>query len=338
MLLGIQVARGVGALFVVLYHASIWSGVYYHSVLNGFFNFGYIGVDFFFVLSGFIIFYIHRNDSTDFSTWKRYFIKRIIRIYPPFIPISIVLLFVFLYYPNIGRGGKEISILSSIFLIPSWKEPSLEVSWTLMHEMLYYLFFSLYFFWRKYFSIISAIWVVLIVAYIGFQESHYLISFFLNIHNLEFFLGMIVAVAVTRYSKFYKQFFVAGNVMFLLFILALYIDFPTPFLADSKIGIVYLGIAFSFIVYGIYGFDKNFTIKYPKVLLLIGSASYSIYLIHYPFVSIFNRMVPYIYPDIFGHHHLIFLIIVCLCTGIGCLYHLLYEKKILALLRKTFIS
>ena len=64
-LLGIQAGRGFAALLVVFYHATKmislpqYAG---HEPLHGFFQFGHAGVDFFFVLSGFIIMYVHYDD------------------------------------------------------------------------------------------------------------------------------------------------------------------------------------------------------------------------------------------------------------------------------------
>ncbi len=336
MLNGIQVARGVAALLVVLYHSSVWSDVYYHTVFNRFFNFGYIGVDFFFVLSGFIIFYIHKNDCKGFVSWKKYFIKRIIRIYPPFIPISALLLLVTLYYPDIAKGSREIGILPSIFLIPTKHFPALDVAWTLMHEMLFYIFFSLYFFCRNFFVLISALWVILILN-IDNASDNYLFDFLLNVHNVQFFFGVTVAFAVYNYNKLYKELFAVGVILIILFIFGSYFQLDNVVYKNYSVKTIYLGMSFSFIVYGIYGIDRYLSISYPFIFIFLGSASYSIYLIHYPLVSVFNRITSLLYPQIISMHHLIFIIIVFLCICLGILYHLFYEKKVTHYLRSKFI-
>jgi peptidoglycan/LPS O-acetylase OafA/YrhL len=79
-------ARGIAALLVVIYHG--WD-LFYHSSpgmpsQNFPFFKGYLFVDFFFLLSGFIIAYVH---SADFETWnpksyQRFLLLRLIRIYP----------------------------------------------------------------------------------------------------------------------------------------------------------------------------------------------------------------------------------------------------------------
>ena len=80
MYIGLQVARGVAALLVLLNHASIGSVTFYGGrAFGGFWEFGSIGVDFFFVLSGFIIYWVHSNDKENLASACIYFKKRIIR-------------------------------------------------------------------------------------------------------------------------------------------------------------------------------------------------------------------------------------------------------------------
>jgi peptidoglycan/LPS O-acetylase OafA/YrhL len=65
----IQIFRGLAATLVVLYHASTVGGAHLHvQFLNDLFHFGHCGVDFFFVLSGFIILHAHYDQNGD---WKR---------------------------------------------------------------------------------------------------------------------------------------------------------------------------------------------------------------------------------------------------------------------------
>ena len=70
--------RGVAAMLVVAYHLF---ETYYHSAPNQPVNHGYLAVDFFFVLSGFVIGYAYDDRWDRMSTWS--FIKRrLIRLHP----------------------------------------------------------------------------------------------------------------------------------------------------------------------------------------------------------------------------------------------------------------
>src|SRR5450432_2723557 len=69
----LQISRAIAALIVVVHHVS-GAGTFYlnFNPLGGVFMVGWNGVDFFFVLSGFIIYYIHSKDLGKRAEWKRY--------------------------------------------------------------------------------------------------------------------------------------------------------------------------------------------------------------------------------------------------------------------------
>lgn len=68
------------------------------------FGFGLYGVDFFFVLSGFIIYHIHQNDPREYGAARSFLSKRIRRIYTPYMPITFVLIAAYLFFPVFLRG------------------------------------------------------------------------------------------------------------------------------------------------------------------------------------------------------------------------------------------
>lgn len=72
--------RGVAALMVLFYH--VFEG-YAMSAIDQKINHGYLAVDFFFLLSGFVIGYAYddRWQKKSFTTWK-YFSRRLIRLHP----------------------------------------------------------------------------------------------------------------------------------------------------------------------------------------------------------------------------------------------------------------
>src|ERR1700736_6010856 len=87
-LLGLQVLRGVAAVLVVLHHVAVTLALpkYMGLVIAGglFAPLGRAGVDLFFVLSGFIIYYVHHVDVDVPARFRRYAILRLMRIYPTY--------------------------------------------------------------------------------------------------------------------------------------------------------------------------------------------------------------------------------------------------------------
>src|SRR5436190_1288571 len=102
----LQAGRALAALLVVLYH----NGLYIFALdkywgadpSRGLFNFGHAGVEFFFVLSGFIIFYIHGKDLGVPSRFFSFIRKRFIRIYPIYWLVLAAIIPVYFLVPSFG--------------------------------------------------------------------------------------------------------------------------------------------------------------------------------------------------------------------------------------------
>ena len=116
------------------------------SIVEEIVNRGYLGVDFFFVLSGFIILHAHLKDSSGAYAARKYLTKRLRRIYIPYLPVSIALIALYLMLPSVSQGSRDWSLLTSLTLIPTERPPALPVAWTLIHEMtfLFDIFFILF--------------------------------------------------------------------------------------------------------------------------------------------------------------------------------------------------
>ncbi len=149
----LQVFRGLAALAVVGHHAVVSTGAFVGVVpppIEAFLGRGFLGVDFFFVLSGFIIMYAHMDDRTSGRAVRQYAFKRLVRIFPPYLPISIGMIALYAALPGFSASGeREFSWVSSLFLLPADQPPALSVAWTLVHEMQFYTVFLLFFLSRR---------------------------------------------------------------------------------------------------------------------------------------------------------------------------------------------
>ena len=143
---GIEACRGFAAVLVVFYHAGrlISLPQYYNYIpLGDFFGFGHAGVDFFFVLSGFIITLVHRRDLGRPAALGRFCYRRFVRIYPLYWIVTAIVCVLALFSPDRAARLAPGHLVASLLLLPHGQDPLLGVGWTLEHEMLFYLAFAL---------------------------------------------------------------------------------------------------------------------------------------------------------------------------------------------------
>lgn len=145
-LAGLQLLRGLAAVLVVFHHAARKildaTGSEPHASL---YQIGSRGVELFFVLSGFIILYAHIRDDHTLGAATRYCAKRLLRILPLCLLISSAII-----VPELLLKGQDpIHLariwLSSALVLPMLEYPSPIVIWSLRHELLFYLIFLLFY-------------------------------------------------------------------------------------------------------------------------------------------------------------------------------------------------
>ncbi|EOV9219029.1 acyltransferase [Proteus mirabilis] len=142
----IQYIRGIAALLVVFFHfRSNLNGVYAQENLgNLLFRWGEVGVDAFFLISGFIICYATRTDKSKIS----FLLKRFFRIYPVYILFIVIFMAISL---SVGRRISHEDIINAIFILPANYDKGspffgysfLSVAWSLFYEIMFYLLFLL---------------------------------------------------------------------------------------------------------------------------------------------------------------------------------------------------
>jgi peptidoglycan/LPS O-acetylase OafA/YrhL len=136
----VQMLRGVAANMVVLNHIWGLEQIHYPTpyVLPACLEWsGRCGVYLFFIISGFVI--VRASARED---WRQFIAARVTRIYPTYWFYTALLLVTFIA----GRGLAEnlaersnVSLLASFALWPTAGGPLLNVGWTLIHEMYFYI-------------------------------------------------------------------------------------------------------------------------------------------------------------------------------------------------------
>jgi hypothetical protein len=336
----LQIFRGIAALMVVFHHE--WRAfVYFYGAESEIFGFlaglGKYGVDFFFVLSGFIITYSNYDKAGKLSETRTYVVNRVLRIYLPFLPVSLLMLLLYFMFPTVSEGEeRDISLLTSLTLVPAGK-PALTVAWTLVHEMMFYLLFLSWFFSKRFWYCIAIVWV-LIIIYLNYFATDFkgnqssFLKYFGSNYNLEFIMGFLSAIVLKyRGIRYQKIFLFAGILIILSVVLLKWIDREASINPGTNL---VLALGFGCTILGNIGtrLDKKSS---RSLLMILGNASYSIYLVHNPSISIlvrtFLRLPAYV-PSF-----IVFIIIFSLCCIVGIIYSKIFEEYFLKLLKKKLI-
>ena len=101
--------RGVAALLVVWYHVfegfSFAGGTLIESI-----NHGYLAVDFFFILSGFVISYAYDDRWAKGFTMRQFFVRRLIRLHPMVLMGALIGIVTFCLQGCVQWDGTHVAI------------------------------------------------------------------------------------------------------------------------------------------------------------------------------------------------------------------------------------
>jgi exopolysaccharide production protein ExoZ len=286
----LQAGRGIAAIMVVLYHTEgiLSLTKYWHSTTH-YFYFGARGVDFFFVLSGIVLFHAHREDMGRPGRVVDYYWKRVRRIYPIYWVVLLATLPAFFFSSSFGNGlaRSPYAIVESLILLPIVHVGTIiPVAWTLYHEVMFYLVFSLLL-WRRTFGAVTMwLWMFASVCSLVVTPANPVVAAYLSPLHLLFGVGMVIAILVRHTSFPGLPLAVIGAC-----------GFAILSYADDAIrsNVSFLPLAFGLcagmVASGLMLYEKQRDIRTPAFLSLLGDASYSIYLIHYAALSLTAKVV-----------------------------------------------
>ncbi|WP_430913716.1 acyltransferase family protein [Methylobacterium sp. sgz302541] len=322
----LQAGRALAALAVVAYHSAIATQDFAGRMPEGVFRVlerGTFGVDFFFVLSGFIILHAHGRDPAGTRAARAYAWKRLRRIYVPYLPVSLGLIGLYLTLPSLSASGRDWGLLTSLTLIPTGLPPALAAAWTLEHEMLFYALFLASYFVRP-FAVVVAAWVGLILlGMLAGLHTPYaaptLLSLFSPI-NVEFVAGMLAAAALPRLPAGWALPCIVAGLLGLTAFFGLGVDPAGPLRMS-------FGFAVALVVLGAARLETQGRTAAPAGLILLGNASYAIYLVHNPLASLGARIAGRFEPLRSWPASLA----LCIGLGVACglAYHVAWENPAL---------
>lgn len=341
---GVEAGRGVAALLVVLVHASdmLSPGKYFGALpFDGAFRFAHAGVDFFFVLSGFIIYHVHRADIGLPGRVGTYAWKRFARIYPTYWVVMAGFGLILLYSPERDPSVTSIgNIIASVLLLPRRQDPILGVAWTLRHELMFYALFGVLLLNRTAGRAVLGIWAVLIGLNVvvftatGSPFFHGMANYLpFRVFNLEFFFGMGVAILLGRGTAWRPRLLLLLGVL-IFFGDGMFESFGPHLPAEWPPRQLAYGVGAALALYGLVGAERAGTLKVPRVLFALGTASYSIYLTHLIAVMILQQALLRIRPYVPLPLDVSFLMIAAIAVLGGVAFSTLVEQPLLRRLRR----
>ncbi len=292
-IISIQFLRAIASLLVLQVHLFPFL-----PLTNNFFC-GSIGVDIFFVISGYII----AESVVRLPARKpalTFLINRFTRVAPYYYVLTIiaaVLIFIF--------SGKldAVRLIESLIFLPDKRfDPTLYLGWSLIHEMFFYLFVGLMVFAFPQIKIITiAICFFCFISLCSLLPSPaYIFTFFGANINYTFLFGLFIFAFKDKVLPLFKNKMWLVSACLLLFITALLTsDFPLVEKQESlaagnfyKRDHIYLynsasylprvfvwGIPSAFFFISFYAQEGYFKKWKNSIMVLIGDASYSLYLV-----------------------------------------------------------
>ena len=305
--------RGVAALMVIFYHVF---EAFATSPIDQRFNHGYLAVDFFFILSGFVIGYAY-DDRWKTMTTKDFIKRRLIRLHPMVVLGAVLGVIAFCIQGCEKWDGTQVSIsmvmlalLINLFLIPAVPGSGPEIrgngemyplngpSWSLFFEYIGNIMYALFI--RRMST--KALTALIVLAGIGLasfaifnfsgaghlgvgwtMEEYNLIGGFLRV-LFSFSIGLLM-------SRVFKPIPVKGA--FWICSLAIVVLLSMPYVGNGETlwmnGIydsVCAILIFPMLVY--LGASGKTTDKHSaRICKFLGDISYPLYMVHYPLIYLY---------------------------------------------------
>ena len=312
--------RGVAAILVLFYH--VFEGFSFAEITNGdgdgiirTLNHGHIAVDFFFILSGFVISYAYDDRWKKMNTWQ-FFKRRLIRLHPMLVIGAIIgaMAFAFVGFEkwdgNIApMGWVMIAMLLTMFMIPALPGLPYEVrgngemfplngpAWSLFFEYLGNILYA--FIIRRLSTTLLALLAVALGCvhvwfFVGNVSEYDMVGVGWTIDEVNFWGGLVrmlfpftmgMLLARTFKPRKIKGAFWICSIMLIALFSVPYIPSAGNISLNSLYEVVCIATIFPFIVWvGACGISSGKTAKINRQL---GDISYPLYIVHYPIMYIF---------------------------------------------------
>jgi exopolysaccharide production protein ExoZ len=347
-LLNVQISRGIAASVVVLAHACLFDKRMFHGWLVE----GWCGVDFFFVLSGFIIFYANYTDIANPGRLAIYLYKRFVRVFPIYWLYTILVLlanFALSHFLKVHLVSwinlSPKNLVACFTLYPTNAAanvmPIIPPAWTLSYEVCFYAMFGILIALKPRYSFsIFGFWACLCLTGLAFplHFNNLLLNVLVTPRNLEFLFGGLVAYLVLkpryRIGEPYLYAILAASICLLAISWANAHEQYRYLKINPALS---FGVSFSLIVFSVVQLEKNRERVAGRVKLFfvyLGNASYSIYLVHF---LVINVLFSILHKAGLQNSYAKFWIILFVSEAAGCLAYSFVEKPLLRTINGRYL-
>ncbi|MCD2517738.1 acyltransferase [Massilia sp. G4R7] len=339
----IQALRGVAVLFVVLTHAR-----YYFldtptwPLAEQLLRPGAMGVDLFFVISGFIMVYTTRHVAGTPRDAFDFLVRRFARIWPLYAVITLAWLTVahsgfgwLTNWPPFKALLLSLSFQPVDIENPLYFSASLPLGWTLNFEMYFYVVFGLCLLAGRRRWLLLAGWILFTVLVIpalkrdltldvltNFRFSIAYLNLVTNPIILEFLAGVAIGWLYLQDWFALRSQTVARHLVFLALALAAWaswgtlVNFHGPKQWGAVVALMVLALALA---------SKTIELAPPRVLVWLGTISFSLYLTHTTTQLLATRAVEAIGGDTHGWSHVLLTTALAISVA-AAVYHYLEQR------------
>ncbi|GAA0780093.1 acyltransferase family protein [Roseibium denhamense] len=300
MLIQLQYARAIAALLVVYFHSVLqMTNIDPELDISGML-FGEAGVDLFFVISGFVMWYTTAGRPSDPRTFLRRRVERIVPLYWFFTLAAAAVAFA---APSLLKSTQfDLQHLVASLLFLPWPNPSLTSGeilrpvvipgWTLNFEMYFYLLFAVTLFMAERYRIAALaglMTLAVIVVHTAAPEGSP-VRFYGDLIVYEFLAGVCLAHLYLRGRLMSQGISVAIGLAAALLLIIM--DNASPDLPH----VLVIGVPAMIVIYALISIDFS---KLPewRFLHLLGDASYSLYLSHVFVLAALRTVVVKVVPE-----------------------------------------
>ncbi len=286
MFRNIELLRAWGAILVLLFHfnPSYQAAGGSNPVLVMLGPLGFIGVDLFFPISGFIMMHLVSGHEPTSRNVGDFIGRRLLRIYGWYLPCMALALALTAYYVPLGLAQVDL-LRSATLTSVDLPQLALAVSWSLSYELYFYFLVALG--WALFAANLRwALWATAVAltvwcAVVPYREGTVL-SFLTSPFCLEFLAGALLYVHRKQLArKPLLPLYAAATV--LLVWLGVRYNATNEFLRIRTFGAGAFFLLCLFVT-----LEETGLFRAGRLALALGGASYSVYLLHLPLLTLFN--------------------------------------------------